>query len=365
MSYGAFEEHTWQHRKRAAWCAFSRLKPWFHRHGLTRRNRFYLWHTCIFSVLTYGLLATNVTAHILQAFQATVFHMLRLVLGDHAYRTHHTHQEVLRLHSIPEPLHLLCRVVDTALQRLDSRSTLISSDDILRQVPWDHLFEMRQLVRCVASTNVEVNIAASPSAEVFVQAPICCPFCPLPVHTVANLRRHCVVVHKVSQYRTTPHNVLDWAHQGLPQCNHCFQFFTTWRRFFIHIQRDCCQAKQNGSSQPMASEAPPPMVSEDPRSDGVPSEHKHVCQQRWWPQLRNILRTRAWPLLCLQAEICTYLSHTCVICGLWCNRFQELHGHIRLHHAHAVRGIEPKMCPAGTYFATGQPLPFVSTPIQT
>lgn len=41
-------------------------------------------------------------------------------------------------------------------------------------------------------------------------------------------------------------------------------------------------------------------------------------------------------------RICDYLAHHCVVCGLWCNRFQELHGHYRQTHPNHVQGSVAK-----------------------
>ena len=68
MSYSAFEQQTWQHRKAAAWCAFSRLKPWFRSRAIPTTCKLHLWRTCVLSILTYGLFATNVTTSILFSF---------------------------------------------------------------------------------------------------------------------------------------------------------------------------------------------------------------------------------------------------------------------------------------------------------
>ena len=48
--------------------------------------------------------------------------------------------------------------------------------------------------------------------------------------------------------------------------------------------------------------------------------------------------TDDWTGLAQQEQALTYLTHHCAICGTWCNRFQELHGHLRLYHQDQLRG---------------------------
>ena len=72
MSYHAFEELTWQHRKKSSWLAFHRLKPWLKTSRLDRNKRLYLWRICIHTIMTYGLMATNITVKILHEYQAVV-----------------------------------------------------------------------------------------------------------------------------------------------------------------------------------------------------------------------------------------------------------------------------------------------------
>ena len=343
LSYGNFEMQTWSHRKRAAWSAFARLKPWFHSKGLTCKNRYHLWHTCIMSILTYGLLATQVTVPILLQFQAVVFQMLRRILGDHAYCTHHTHQEVLQLHGIPLPLTHLHRITSTAIARLSRRSDLTNAQDFTRRVDWTHLPEMLTLIDCVAPQQVDTPVDANPAASVQVQASYSCPECSFKTTSIANLRRHCTAVHSQSQYRTSNRNYLEMANHGKPQCNNCFQAFTTWRRFFIHVQRECCQVDPRPTRSGDHSATLSSQASMD-RTDAPRTSlaDAHVQQQRWWPHLRHLIARKDWSAAHLCADMCTYLAHTCVICGLWCNRFQELQGHMRLHHPGHVRGMAAK-----------------------
>ena len=105
MSYRLFEEATW---KRAAWIAFRRLKPWLQHKAFPIAQRLYLWKTSVFTVLTYSLLASGLTVQILHSFQAVVYKQIRLIIGDHPYLTHHTHQQVFQSHGLDHPVQICC-----------------------------------------------------------------------------------------------------------------------------------------------------------------------------------------------------------------------------------------------------------------
>ena len=77
------------------------LKCWLRHRQLKLPQRLYLWRTCINTILTYGILATNLTVQTLQEYQTTVYQMLRIIIGDHAYMTRHTHQQALQHHNLP------------------------------------------------------------------------------------------------------------------------------------------------------------------------------------------------------------------------------------------------------------------------
>ena len=65
ISYSAFEQQSWVHRRQSAWLAFTRLRSWLRHRQIAIHQRLYLWKQCVFTVMTYSLLATDVTvAHV-------------------------------------------------------------------------------------------------------------------------------------------------------------------------------------------------------------------------------------------------------------------------------------------------------------
>ena len=204
MSYKSFETDTWTRRRQAGWSAFQRLSMWLKARSIPVQHRLYLWHTCIHTVLTYGLLAVQLTPSVLHEYQSTVFRMLRVAIGDHAYLTHHTHQQALLNFGIPTPLELLSHLAMSLQSRLSRRTRCISANDILHDVDWTHLTDTIHLLQTVHQATAQVTIARDPDSPICTQALHVCKYCSFRTHTLANLRRHHTANHHHVQLRTFP-----------------------------------------------------------------------------------------------------------------------------------------------------------------
>ena len=343
MSYGAFEDQTWQHRCKASWSAFQRLRPWLQNRQIQLRHRYHLWHTSVFTVMTYGLLATGFSTRAMCALQQNAYRMLRQVIGDHAYMTHNTHYQALQQQQFPHPLQLLRHLAMGMQFRLERRVTQIASDDVLHDVDWSHLPEVIQMIQHVEAADHLASRPHTEGPENHLQVRYQCQFCAFVATNVPNLRRHLTTQHDWQHLRTSPIHVLSMAHLGRHQCKSCFQMFSTWRQFQVHLERDCCHAFGRCGGYLIGMTAPasahgmvPELVSLDP------AESYHVSTQSFWSELKEAVRTKAWGSIHAIYQACQYLAHTCLICGLWCNRFQELHAHYRLHHAAQALGCVAK-----------------------
>ena len=204
LSYGQFELQTWHQRLKAGRSAFARLRCWFKNRQFLLVHRLYLWKTCVHTILTYGLCATQVSVKILHEYQQTIYQMMRTVLHDHSYHTKTTHQRVFAKHGIDQPLHMLAHHVAQYWQRLQRRALTLPANDFLHRVDWTHLPEMLRLIRCVADSTVATPITMDAADPVQTQAVQMCPFCDFHTTSVPNLRRHMTLIHGCSQYRI-PH----------------------------------------------------------------------------------------------------------------------------------------------------------------
>ena len=342
MSYHSFETQTWQHRRIAGWTAFQRLRKWLTARQLPLRARLYLWHTSVHTVVTYGLLAVQLNIKILHEYQSLIFRMLRIVIGDHAYVTHRTHAEAVTL---PHPFDLLRRLAMNLQLRLTQRSTHLRDGDILLSLDWSHLSDTVHLIHSVHQLCPQVPIDLDPHALVRTQAVFACPVCHIPTYSLANMRRHLTTCHDQPQLRVFSSSYLTLARQGKPQCSHCNRSkpqcshcnrsFVSWRSFIIHVERDCCQAS---TIRPY----PVPWLTAAAMTLPLPPsftiDQLHVASQPFWPILKDIIQSARWTDLGPETDATEHLSHHCSVCGLWCNRFQELHAHYRLHHAQLLTG---------------------------
>ena len=283
----------------------------------------------IHEIMVYGIFATHVTLQTLQEYQTTVYQMNRMIIGDHSYKTGHTHQQAMQKHHQPLPLQLLWCMAEGLWQRIQRRNILLPHQDFLHYVSWNHLPEIQMLIHELQAASPEVPIVGDERTDPGPEVRHKCPQCSFETHTIPNLRRHQTMHHGVSQHRTESLTILNMSLQGRPQCNHCHRIFTTWRRFKIHVERNCCQAS------PVAL---PSCPSTGPRGKAE-AEDYHVTHEAFWPTLVQILQHSDWSAVQGHPEIGAYLTHTCQVCGLWNNRCQELHSHYRLHHAELVEGI--------------------------
>ena len=144
------------------------------------------------------------------------------------------------------------------------------------------------------------------------------------------MRRHLTYNHHVTQYRTASTSPLDMMVNGLPKCRNCMHTFATWKNFFVHVQRSCCQVTSDM--------ADPGVRLQPPAATEVVQQQFHIATQAFWPDLHSHLLTDDWTGLGQLDPALAHLAHHCAICGTWCNRFQEMHGHYRLYHPDQLRG---------------------------
>ena len=359
MSYHSFELQTWQHRKRAAWSAFARLSQWLRHRQFRLQHRLYLWRTCIHTILTYGLFSTSFTLQTLHQYQLTVYQMLRQVFGNHSYVTGHSHQQVLAVYGHAQPMEILFQLALKSWQRLQTRLSYLHADDFLHRVDWTHLQDTMHLIQTVSTGMPEVPIRPDEDEHQQPQVRYRCPHCMFVTHSIPNLRRHQTAVHHDSQHRTCHRSILDMSLNGKPQCNHCHKHFTTWRRFCIHVERNCCQVT-SAPSMPAAPVSDPPARG---RSKAE-IENYHVTTQPFWPTLKNKVQRQAWQEIADMPEALQYLTHSCMTCGIWNNRCQELHGHYRLHHSDLTQGIFPKSAQITKMMPSTSPCVLCQTPFK-
>ena len=129
--------------------------------------------------------------------------MLRIVIGDHSYKTGHTHQQALQLHQQPQPLELLSCMASGLWQRIQRRHILLAEQDFLHHVLWTHMPDMLMLINALKEESPAMPIEGDADSTLVPQVRYSCQH-----HTIPNLRRHCTTQHGESQHRTVPQTIL-------------------------------------------------------------------------------------------------------------------------------------------------------------
>eukprot|EP00438_Fugacium_kawagutii_P008895 Skav215703 [mRNA] locus=scaffold2573:50033:55816:- [translate_table: standard] len=322
IGYHQMEDMTLQFRLKAGWAAFKRLSKWFHRHSrLHIRTKLRLWHACVFASIKYGLFTTGLTTTGLNKLLVVLHQMIRSLAGDHAYRTHHTHADVLARIGCEPPIALLCRTAETLQASHRFRLSQLSPDDLVHQVDWSRL---DTCIHFLYSSQV-----TSPTIDASLPLPVHhCPYCDFQCSHLPTLRRHCTTVHHISQVATIPLDHRTMAVHGLPTCARCQKSFTTWRQFRLHVSRPCAQDSFFHPTE--GSMIQPEPANEAPATLAPALRFLH--KQPHGPVILKCVEEEDWDGLAQHRDACSYLANHCVLCGAFANRPQNMNAHHRQHH---------------------------------
>ena len=367
MSYKDCITATLKHRWTLARIAQRRLGRWLRgKHDFKIHSRFQLWRSTVLPVLTYGIFATGIHPQGIMRLQREMYKMLRQVVCDHASRTGQTNYLALTLHSIATPLQQLRAAAEQLLQSITQRLTRLQADDITLQLPWDHL---NHLVTTLANTqelssrSVEPSsLCVDPSSPDLFQ----CTRCDFVATNVATFRRHCTMVHGLPVFRSHFALASQFTNTGLPECKHCGQTFTTWRRFQIHIERGCqvlysgpCATETHTALGVQLYQSSTEMAAGELAVRGstmIPEDElDNLRQATFGLPLCQLIEERDWEKLATLPDACQYLAKRCILCGLHYNRVQELNAHYRTMHGQYWDGVPQQAVYMSNTWATDRP----------
>ena len=241
MSYHMPENLTLQHRLKTARIAFSRLRRWLCARTINRCTKLRLWTSCIYSTLTYGLFASNITFTGLYKLTTFMMSTLRQVASDHSYLTGTSNAQFIIQNRLMHPFAMLLHSVAQLQYMQCQRLTKLLPHDILHTVDWSNLHSIRALI--IAAWDAQdprFDIAVAMTEE--APSPnFVCQWCGTTFGSLPNLRRHQTTVHGHTQLRTHFTNMAAHALHLLPICSHCHESFSTWRSFATHLERNTCQ----------------------------------------------------------------------------------------------------------------------------
>ena len=330
MSYANFEHLTFEKRVQCARITFHRVRRWLHTPHIALTHRLQLWRASVLTTLMYGLLAVNITMPILKRFQQVVFGMYRQLTRNHSSRTRDSHQMVLQRYQLEHPLHVLTRHVQQLQSLIGQRTQFLQPDDIVLTVDWSTLHQNLQLIHVA----LEVQSTPHPTADSQLEVPdpliYACPLCSHVASSLPNLRRHQTTVHGCTQFRTSLGHAMSCSVGGLPQCTFCYQTFSTWRQFQIHLDRQCCQVR------PCDQRVNLDALLREEEEQRVLRLHQGLTEtlqtKPYGADLLQLVRDHNWNRLVDLRPACEALAEQCCICDFHFSQPQELHNHLRVHH---------------------------------
>ena len=370
MTYKDCKTATLKHRMSLARIAQRRLGRWLRgKHAFDVANRFQLWRSTVFPVLTYGLFSIGITHHGISILQKEMYKMLRQVACDHAFRTGHNNLQALLHHNLPTPLQQLRAAAKQLLRSITQRHTQLPADDITLQLPWDHLYE---LINALDSAQ-ELSPQPVEPAELRCQSSrpdvFQCTHCDFLATDVASFRRHCTMIHGKQVHRQHFVIASQFTIDGLPECKYCHRTFTTWRRFQVHIERGCqelysgpCAVETQSVLGQHAYMAGTTLAAGELVARGstrlTDADLSNLRQTSFGPDLCQLVENRDWERLATLHDACQYLAKRCILCGLHYNRVQELNAHYRTMHGQYWEGIPQKAVYMSNTCAQERPCPF-------
>ena len=349
LGYTRFEDATMRHRLSLMRVAFTRLRTWLTaRRGMPANTRLRLWTTCVLPVLTYGTFITGVTPTGLHKIQTAIFTMLRQILHNHSFISRLTHEQVLQHWCISHPLVLLWRAADSVYSSMTQSQFCLAADDLARQIDWSPVSAARDLIwqQYLTGRLDHSDIPANPTAQ--ADASFTCESCEFQCKNLSTLRRHYTQSHGITPHRKYIAKLGAHMVQGMPQCKHCHQTFTTWRSFTAHIQRSCQVLHRHPPRDQLptgvvhVSDQAAPMARPEDASRGQyllsDQDLAHLNQQEFGPRLLTLLQQRRWSDIRRDRAACQFLASKCSLCGQYVGRAQAMHLHARVAHP-----IEPDL----------------------
>ena len=172
MTYGNVADDTLQYRKICSDNAFARLRRWLSRSSkLNLQTKHRLWRSVVLPVLSYGLLATNISQHGFTQLRSKMMKQLRIIAGNAALYTGITHADLLQHLDWPNPAVLLLRSVRALRRRLEERQQLLMPTDLLQTADWSHLQPLEHWLTQVMDAAPVID--SMPAEEHMLACPMC------------------------------------------------------------------------------------------------------------------------------------------------------------------------------------------------
>ena len=162
--------------------------------------------------------------------------------------------------------------------------------------------------------------------------------------------------HGHTQLRTHFTTVASHAVGGLPQCSHCLEAFTSWRNFQFHLERNCCQAVDTTRHFALTLQSRMATDKEYPKL--TPATLTLLMTKPYGPTALTCVQERNWGAPQQMSAAMADWTHHCVLCGVFCNRPQDLNLHMRTQHPTLLPHVMSKASQLGRAQASNSPCRF-------
>ena len=317
ISYAQTPLLTMRHRLTACNLRFKQMLPWFKRgNRISMLQKHELWYTCLFPVSSYGIDAIGVTEGTLNMLHKQLLRQLRQLGGDHSYLTHNSHRAFLSAHGLEHPIRALhCRLI-SQLERWEERRNTLPQHDILHSINATHLSQSVEITHQWLQ-----DFMAQPEEDIhyhLAEAGMECNICGKQFQQQHTYRRHLVHEHGIAVLQGPELNIARDTIDGRPTCRHCGVAFISWQNMRYHIQSSSCPGMN-------CTKAPPLILQQHRR------------------RLLDIYDAGDLQLLKEDGNLCTFLTHRCVLCGYWAARTQQMSAHVGRDHPDASALINKVM----------------------
>ena len=233
LSYQNFELQTAQHRAAQANWNFAQLKDVLRTNGaLSRARRVEVYRTCIWTSLTYGIVAVGATTSSCRILLTTAAMHLRKLL-----RVHQKGQsnEMVLMQAGLSLTQYLCQCAD---RQACSLKMDVQRDAVLRQREDERSAQVALQLQAISERDLHASLVQVEAPDA---TPTACPVCGIILASAAGLHQHLhqkhpeVAAAASINFRREEHSLF-----GLPHCRFCRVRMGSWQMLTKHIRQGMC-----------------------------------------------------------------------------------------------------------------------------
>ena len=274
VSFGKFEQQTFAHRLQLAKQSHGRLKSVLKCSAIPRQLRLQLWRCTVIPTLLHGLDCSGLPTVEASTLMTQYFKQARMIAKSYSQFTHETNLEFARRLQLPNPITMLVQALqrrasyDWSAGALPADRSLSDSppcNDIQpgeEQLQWRHLVRSQLMAVAIPDGRLPAKCRLKMVQDVLHEKFVC-QECGQGFISQAALRRHEFRQHMTREQqqqrqeepkRMIQPYVMEHSKNGMPQCRHCDNAFSTWRAFYYHVNSRSCSTLRQLLDQPVCPE---------------------------------------------------------------------------------------------------------------